>query len=127
MLRKRRSKLTPLARGLRTHSTEAEQRLWRLLRNRNLFDCKFRRQVPIGGYIADFICIDRKLIVELDGGQHVEGAAADDERTAYLEEQGFRVLRFWNNDVLLREKDVLEEILRTLNPPARPSPLPSPH
>jgi very-short-patch-repair endonuclease len=122
MLRKRRSKLTPLASALRTRSTDAEKQLWRLLRNRNLIAHKFRRQVPIGAYIADFICIERQLIIELDGGQHLEQTAGDRTRTNNLEQQGFKVLRFWNDDVLLRGQAVLEEILRALNPPVRPSP-----
>ena len=102
------------ARALRANQTEAETRLWRLLRDRRLAGAKFRRQVPIGPYIADFACLAAKLIVEVDGGQHAENAAADAARTAWLEEQGFRVLRFWNNDALANSDGVLEEILAAL-------------
>ena len=99
------------ARALRANQTEAETRLWGLLRDRRLAGVKFRRQVPIGPYIADFVCLAAKLIVEVDGGQHGEDAAADAARTVWLEGQGFRVLRFWNNDALANSDGVLEEIL----------------
>ena len=111
-MRSRRSRLTPLARSLRAGSTDAERHLWRLLRNRSLVGYKFRRQFPVDRYIADFVCIEKQLIVELDGGQHVEAAARDEQRSLALQAHGFRVLRFWNDDVLLREREVLEEILR---------------
>ena len=96
---------------LRTQSTDAEKRLWGALRNRQLAGYKFRRQFPIPPYIADFICLEMRLIIELDGGQHADAAAYDAARTAFLEQQGFRVLRFWNNDVLGNTEGVLEEIL----------------
>lgn len=98
------------ARELRTTQTDAEQRLWRSLRNRQLEGYKFRRQRPIGPYIADFICLDAKLIVEVDGGQHAEQIGYDAARTAFFEEQGYRVLRFWNTEVLTETEAVLESI-----------------
>ena len=102
------------ARALRANQTEAETRLWQSLRDRQLAGAKFRRQTPVGPYIADFVCLAAKLIVELDGGQHAENAEADAVRTAWLEGRGFRVLRFWNNDVLVNTEGVLEEILAAL-------------
>jgi very-short-patch-repair endonuclease len=113
-----------LARWLRRDETDAEHELWMRLRGRQL-GFKFRRQYPIGLYIADFCCLEHLLVVELDGGQHAEQAAKDEERTAYLVKCGFKVLRFWNDQVLTDIDVVLEEILRnlkvphprTLNPP----------
>jgi len=98
---------TPLsrARGLRYNMTDAEHALWRILRNRRFVQTKFRRQVPIGPYIADFICYDARLIVEADGGQHAE-FQHDAVRDAWLAGQGFRVLRFWNNDILKNPEGV---------------------
>jgi very-short-patch-repair endonuclease len=91
-----------LARQLRKNATEAERWLWQHLRLRQMGQFKFRRQHPIGRYIVDFICIEAKLIVEIDGGQHneVDGCQSDAVRTAWLEKQGFKVLRFWNDEVL---------------------------
>jgi very-short-patch-repair endonuclease len=89
-----------------------------------LCDFKFRRQVPISGYVADFVCLERRLIVEVDGGQHAERVEQDALRSIVLAKSGFRVLRFWNTDVLLKLDDVLAEILRQLQAP--PSPQPSP-
>lgn len=99
---------------LRKNQTDAERRLWRLLRNRSLAGYKFRRQHPIGPYICDFACIDKKLVVEVDGGQHRVEAARDDIRTAYLQAQGFNVLRFWNHEVLKETEAVLERIMAVL-------------
>src|SRR5687768_8810732 len=82
------------ARALRTDMTDAERALWHAIRGKQLHDCRFRRQHPAGRYIADFACPDRKLIVELDGGQHQDQVAYDDARTIYLQLQGWRVLRF---------------------------------
>src|SRR5690349_4465532 len=87
-------------RQLRRSSTEAEKLLWGYLRSRRLEGQKFRRQVWIGPYIADFLCVDAGLIIELDGSQHADRAAYDASRSAYLKERGLTVLRFWNNDVL---------------------------
>jgi len=85
---------------------------------------KFRRQLPISGYIVDFVCLEEKVIVEVDGGQHNDRQVQDARRTAVLEKSGFRVLRFWNNEVLEKLNSVLEEILRAVEAP--PSPQPSP-
>ncbi len=87
------------ARSLRRDLTEAEQKLWRELRDRRLDRIKFRRQAPIGPYVADFVCLEAKLIVEIDGSQHAQ-SERDRVRDAELATRGFRVLRFWNDDVL---------------------------
>ncbi|MHB8384729.1 MAG: endonuclease domain-containing protein [Candidatus Binataceae bacterium] len=102
------------SRKLRRNMTDAEQAIWKLLRGRRFADLKFRRQFPIGPYIADFCCVERKLVVELDGGQHVNQQVYDDEREEFIEAQGFRVVRFWN-DVVLRETDsIIAQILAVL-------------
>src|SRR5690348_5585614 len=113
------------AKALRRGQTDAEKKLWSRLRASQL-GAKFRRQHPIGGYIADFCCVEQRLIVELDGGQHLEQRGYDLRRNEALEAFGFRVLRFWNDDVLLRTDDVANAILLALNqsPPPHPSPLP---
>jgi len=103
------------ARRLRRDATDAERRLWYFLRNRQLDGHRFRRQVPLGPYIADFACIASRLVVELDGGQHVEAAAPDRLRTLRFESAGYRVLRFWNNDVMQQTTAVLETIRSTLS------------
>ena len=110
------NELTPLARKLRREQTPAERTLWRQLSNRKVMDSKFRRQHPIEGYIVDFVCLERGLVVELDGGQHnySQAVEADDERTRRLEKAGFRVLRFWNNDVEGNLAGVLESIAQAL-------------
>jgi len=102
------------ARRLRKNQTDAESRLWQRLRNRSLVGCKFRRQHPIGPYIADFVCIERRLVIEVDGGQHAAQVEADNSRTAYLESKGFRVVRFWNHQVLTEMDAVLERILAVI-------------
>jgi very-short-patch-repair endonuclease len=96
--------------------TDAEQRLWYHLRAHRFASYKFKRQVPIGSYIVDFACLRRKLVVEVDGGQHAENPK-DQVRDHYLEGEGFRVLRFWNNDVLGNTNGVLEIIPSTLETP----------
>ena len=101
--------LTPAARKLRNNLTEAEKHLWYTLRLENL-GVKFRRQVVIGQYIVDFVCFETKLIVEVDGGQHAD-SQRDKVRDQWLAEQGFEVLRFWNNDVLGNRDGVLQRIL----------------
>ena len=102
------------ARTLRNAATDAERHFWQHLRLKQLGGHKFRRQVPIAGYIADFMCLEMKLIVELDGGQHAEQSAYDAQRTRVLESEGYRVVRYWNDDAFLRTSDVLEDILRVL-------------
>lgn len=108
------------AKALRANMTDAERRLWYLLRAHRLRGIKFKRQVPIRRYVADFACLDRKLLIEVNGSQHA-GNEADVERTKWLEDQGFRVLRFWNNEVLKNTNGVLEAILSAVIA-ARPSP-----
>ncbi|MGH8402157.1 MAG: endonuclease domain-containing protein [Gammaproteobacteria bacterium] len=95
---------------LRIHQTDAEHLLWKFLRNRQLDGRKFRRQVPIGKYIVDFICFESNLIIEMDGGQHMLRQEGDESRTRWLHSEGFTVLRFWNNDVLSQTQAVLEKI-----------------
>ena len=90
--------LTSRSRGLRKDSTDTERKLWSVLRSRQLNGFKFRKQAEIDGYVVDFLCAERRLIIEVDGGQHTP--ESDARRTAYLESQGFRLIRFWNNDVL---------------------------
>jgi lipoyl(octanoyl) transferase len=111
------------AHTLRTHSSNAEKLLWRHLRNRQVEGVKFRRQDPIGPYIADFVCLSAKLIIELDGGQHAVRSEHDEKRTRYLESLGYRVLRYWNNDVLTNIDGVLQDIRAKLLSP-HPAPLP---
>ena len=103
----------PLARRLRTTPTDAEIRLWSRLRRKQLEGFRFRRQHPMGPYVVDFFCPEAKLIVEVDGGQHAE-SAGDVRRTRWLEAHGYRVIRFWNNDVLGNTEDVLLSILEAL-------------
>ena len=107
-------------RSLRTFSTEAEKLLWSRLRGRQLEEHKFRRQVWLGNYIVDFVCLAQRPVIETDGGQHAEQMEYDERRTAFLAKEGFRVLRFWNNDVLTNLDGVLQVITNALN--ERPSP-----
>jgi len=102
------------ARDLRKGTTPAERRLWSLLRGRSLNGHKFRRQHPLGWFIVDFVCLERRLIVEVDGGQHAENPN-DERRTAWLEAQGWRVVRFWNNEAIENLDGVAETILRHLD------------
>jgi very-short-patch-repair endonuclease len=114
---------TIVARRLRRDATEVEKLLWRALRESGT-RWKFRRQHPIGKSIADFACPARKLVIELDGGQHDAQAAADEARSAALAEQGYRVVRFWNNDVVENMEGVVMAILEALElPPPPPCPL----
>ena len=113
------------ARGLRQNMTDAEQRLWYRLRNRQLCGYKFRRQHEINHYIVDFVCNEAMLIIELDGGRHAGQVEYDECRTRYLQTVGYRVLRFWNNDALMNIESVLGVILEAVaKPPPHPSPLP---
>jgi len=107
--------LTNTARMLRKNQTDAERALWQRLRNRQLLGVKFRRQVPIKGYVADFAALEIKLIIELDGSQHIENKEADEIRTGFLQREGYKVIRFWNNDVLLRIDYVLEFIFQAVS------------
>lgn len=103
--------------------TDAERKLWKGLRMRQLHGYKFRRQFTLGRYIADFVCLEARLIVEVDGGQHAEERYGDAERDDWLRSQGFRVLRYWNNQVLGELEAVLEDIARELMAlPAPPHP-----
>ena len=115
------------AKQLRTNATDAERLLWQRLRSRQLAGYKFRRQHPIGMFFADFACIEARLVVELDGGQHAtpEGLLSDERRSATLATQGYLVLRFWNHDVLQQTDVVLESILVALAQRCpHPGPLP---
>ena len=105
-----RSKLTGIARGLRQRQTRAEARLWSRLRNRQLDDLKFRRQVPRGKFVADFLCDESMLILEVDGSQHDDLPERDAPRTAYLESLGYLVVRFRNLDVLQNTDRVLDHV-----------------
>lgn len=98
------------ARRLRQDQTEAEARLWSEIRNRQFMNLKWKRQVPIDRYFVDFVCEAEKLIVELDGSQHMDATAYDEKRTQTLEKYGYRVLRFWNEDVFKHMDYVLNEI-----------------
>ncbi|MCF8719556.1 endonuclease domain-containing protein [Nitrospina gracilis] len=98
---------------LRRNLTDAERKLWGALRNRQLQGNKFRRQVPLATYVVDFVCMEKQVVVEVDGGQHLD-SAKDAKRTAALEDQGFQVLRFWNNEVLQNLDGVLQVILENL-------------
>jgi len=111
--------LTKTARSLRNNLTEAEKYLWHELRYNNL-GVKFRRQAVIGRYVVDFVCYDKKLIIEVDGGQHAS-SGADSARDQWLHKEGFKILRFWNNDVLENREGVLGKIVESVK-----SPLPIP-
>lgn len=99
------------ARRLRKRQTEAEELLWSYLKNREIFKVKFRRQHSIGEFIADFYCKEAKLVIELDGEQHLNHQEYDQIRTKYLEERGIKVIRYWNDEVLKELETVLAEIL----------------
>jgi len=110
-----RDKVTQLrARQLRNQSTDAERLLWRHLRRQQLGGFRFRRQFPVGRYIADFMCVEAALVIELDGGQHNDQSMRDRYRDAVIEGKGCRVLRFWNNQVFEETEAVLEVILKEL-------------
>jgi len=105
---------TSRARNLRRTATAVERLLWRELRDRRLGGYKFRRQHPLRPYVVDFLCPAKRLVVELDGGRHAERAERDAARTAWLEARGYRVIRFWNNEVAGNPAGVLDAILRAL-------------
>ena len=104
------------ARALRWNMTEAERKLWAALRRRQILGRRFRRQQPIGPFVADFFCAEAKLIIEVDGSQHGEELHAldDKRRSVWLEDKGYRILRFWNGDVLARRAEVIDAIERVL-------------
>ena len=106
-------------RGLRRQQTDAELLIWQCLRTRRLHECKFLRQHRVGPFYLDFVCLEIGLIVELDGSQHLEPQQqhADGLRTLYLERMGYRVLRFWNDEVLRETDSVLDEIVRAVQAP----------
>jgi very-short-patch-repair endonuclease len=114
------------SRSLRKRMTDAERVLWRHLRNRCLGGWKFRRQYPVGPFIVDFICVEKNVVIELDGGQHAENEELDVQRSAYLNKMGYRVFRFWNNQVLQDTEAVLEKIFAILADTAQNSPSPQP-
>ena len=107
------------AQRLRAEATDAEKVLWARLRRRQVLGYKFRRQQPLGRYIVDFVCFEKRLIVEVDGSQHSEQQSYDEARTRWLESQGYQVLRFWNNEVLLETDRVVETIAQQLEDSAR--------
>jgi adenine-specific DNA-methyltransferase len=106
--------LIPRRRLLRKEQTEAERRLWNAINNRQLSGVKFRRQFSVGHYILDFYCAEKKLCIELDGGQHASAGEYDQARSEYLAGNGIRVVRFWNNDVLQNLEGVVQELSRHL-------------
>jgi len=104
-----------LQRRLRSNPTDAERALWRHLRGAQLDGCKFRRQHPYGNYILDLVCLERQLVIELDGSQHLDHSTYDAQRDSDLQQAGFRVLRFWDNQALQETDSVLEAIWRALH------------
>ncbi len=98
------------AKTLRRNLTDAEQKLWYHLRAHRFMGRKFKRQKPLGRYVVDFICLEEKLIIELDGGQHAESVEYDQERDSWLRSEGYTVLRFWNNELMNEAESVLERI-----------------
>ncbi len=111
------SPITERARKLRNNPTEAEKKLWQAIKKHD-FDLRFRRQYPIGPYFADIACKEKMLVIEIDGGQHSE--LSDRNRTNYIEAKDFRIIRFWNNDVLGNIEGVMTEITKALNAPPLP-------
>lgn len=101
-------------RELRKNMTDAEQTLWKRLRLRQLEGYKFRRQQPIGNYIVDFVCLEKRIIIEVDGSQHAQQLSYDSNRSVWLEKEGYTILRFWNNEVLNETDGVLEVIIKSL-------------
>lgn len=118
--RGRKKLLRDRAKSMRSSATGAEHRLWQILRAKRFAGYKFKRQLPIDHYIVDFTCLTARLVVEVDGGQHAE-SARDERRDAYLRAQGFRILRFWNNEIFDNEEGVAARLSDALQ-----SPLPNP-
>ena len=110
------------AKAMRTAPTEAEHRLWQILRAKRLAGYKFKRQMPLDHYIVDFVCLAHRLVIEADGGQHSQ--EADARRDAYIRSQGFRILRFWNDEIFTNEDGVITAILDALSTPL-PNPSPA--
>jgi very-short-patch-repair endonuclease len=106
-------RLTPLARKLRQRQTDAEGTLWYYLRAKQIDGLKFKRQQPIGNYIVDFVCLAKKIIIELDGSQHIENEAKDKRRDAWLKTKGYKVLRFSNIEFFENKDAIIEEIAET--------------
>ena len=104
------------AKEMRSNMTPAETKMWRILRGKRFQDLKFKRQVLIGNYIVDFLCENKKIIIEIDGGQHNEelNIQSDKNRTRYLENNGYKVLRFWNDEVMKNINGVMEVIFREI-------------
>ena len=117
-----RNKLQNIAKILRRRPTEAEKFMWRYLKSRQLEGLKFRRQEPIGNYVVDFVCYEKKIIVEIDGGQHC--VERDGNRDRWLESQNFKILRFWNTEVLKNAQGVWEVIRKNCLSCDSPSPAP---
>ena len=115
-----------LALNLRKSLTDAERVLWYNLRDRRLGGWKFRRQHAVGPFIVDFVCLEKKLVIEVDGGQHAEMIDQDDNRTDYLSKSGYKVVRFWNNQVLQETEAVLQVIFDELSEDVLPHPNPLP-
>jgi very-short-patch-repair endonuclease len=111
------------AKALRKNFTDTERLLWKYLRAKQMEGCKFRRQEPIGSYIVDFVCQEKQIVIEVDGGQHYTEREKDKERDKWLKGQGYKVLRFWNNEVLGNIEGVLEVIRDCLNHPPLTPPL----
>ena len=116
------------AKQLRTNMTKEEQMLWNIVRAKRFYGYKFKRQVLIGEYIVDFLCLEKKLIIELDGGQHNEAKNIkyDEARSQYLKNNGYQVIRFWNNDIQENIEGVCEVILQNLMKKVNPLPNPLP-
>lgn len=113
-----KTRLIPFAKKLRNNLTDAEKRLWYFLRAKQIGGLKFRRQAPVGPYIVDFVCFSKKLVIELDGGQHADAihVTKDAARDAWLTAEGFTVLRFWDNEIFQNMDGVGEKIIKTLTP-----------
>lgn len=116
--------LRKFSRSLRRSQTEAEKKLWNCLRSGRFLGFKFRRQLPLGPYITDFCCLEKRLVVELDGSQHAADSKKDSERTKFLEKEGFQVVRIWDNEALANIEAVLEYLKKYIE--KSPSPYPSP-
>ena len=112
---------TRRARALRNNLTDTERCLWSRLKRKQIHGRKFRRQFPVGPYIVDFVCLEARLIIEVDGGQHAEQKQGDEIRDQWLSSQNFHVLRFWNNEVLSQTDAVMDTIVQALNNTPTPS------